>query len=84
MRNNHTVLTLSGDRILIGVHCTQCGTGHEFTVTAPNYFRWRNGELVQNAFPEIPREDRELLVSGTCGECFNNQFGKRPTHTLES
>jgi hypothetical protein len=79
MRNNHTAVTLSGDRILIGVHCTKCGTAHEFAVPATNYFRWRNGELVQNAFPEIPREGRELLVSGSCDACFNKQFGKPPT-----
>lgn len=79
MRNNHTALTLSGDRILIDVHCTQCGAANEFKVPATNYFRWINGELIQNAFSEIPSESSELLVSGSCDACFNKQFGKHPT-----
>jgi hypothetical protein len=26
---------------------------------------------VQDAFPSMPREHRELLVSGTCSACFD-------------
>jgi len=74
MRNKHASVTLSGGQILIGVDCTQCGTTHEFTVPMVNYDLWVNGELVQKAFPEIAREKRELLVSGTCGACFKKMF----------
>jgi len=36
---------------------------------------WRQGELVQFAFPYLSKEQRELLISGTCGECWKTLFG---------
>jgi len=33
---------------------------------------WKRGELIQNVFPEI--EDREIMISGICGECFDKLF----------
>jgi hypothetical protein len=74
MRNNHEASTQEDGNVHIVVSCTQCGISHEFTAPMVNYFFWVIGELVQNTFPDIPREDRELLVSGTCDVCFKKQF----------
>lgn len=55
--------------------CPVCGNGSTVTVLAHDYARWRDGELVQRAFPEMPPADRELLVSGTHSECWTVLFG---------
>ena len=32
------------------------------------------GELVQDAFPELSAADREIIISGAHGECFDEEF----------
>ena len=36
---------------------------------------WENGELIQNAMPYLSADEREVLISGTCGPCFDRMFG---------
>ena len=33
-------------------------------------------KFMQDIFPELPIEDRELLISGTCGTCWDKLFPK--------
>jgi len=40
------------------------GKQHKVTVKAPDLFRYRQGELIQNAFPYLSIKDREFLISG--------------------
>ena len=44
-------------------------------VNEDDYTSWENGELIQNAMPYLSADERELLISGTCGTCFDNMFG---------
>jgi len=55
--------------------CRQCGTTAQIPVLGPDYDRWQNGELIQNAMPYLSADDREVLISGVCGTCFDNMFG---------
>lgn len=36
----------------------------EFDITADQYRRWLNGELIQNVMPELSDEEREFIISG--------------------
>jgi len=36
--------------------------------------KWKNGELIQNVMPYLNEDERELLISGTCGKCFDKIF----------
>jgi hypothetical protein len=38
--------------------------------------RWQAGEYIQNAFPEMSMEDREMLISGTHPACWDKLFPK--------
>jgi len=40
------------------------GKKHEVTVKAPDLFKYRQGELIQNAFPYLSPKDREFLMTG--------------------
>ena len=47
--------------------CMQCDRRYELAVSEQQLRRWQAGELIQNAMPDLPPRDRELLISGTCG-----------------
>tara|TARA_R110002020_G_scaffold165900_1_gene353705 strand:+ start:147 stop:377 length:231 start_codon:yes stop_codon:yes gene_type:complete len=56
--------------------CRACGTTVQITVLGPDYDKWKHGELIQNAMPYLSADERELLISGTCGSCFDQMFGE--------
>lgn len=40
------------------------------------YWAWKRGALIQIAFPEWSREQRELLKTGIHAECWNKMFAE--------
>lgn len=52
--------------------CQQPATVENVSVDALQ--RWRAGEHIQNAFPDMSAGDREILISGTHDECWNKLF----------
>lgn len=63
--------------LVVGVECAPCRVcGEAETVTVPvdGYDRWVGGALVQNAFPDLHPDVRELLVSGTHPACWDLLF----------
>ena len=54
--------------------CIRCGTVHLLTLDKDKVRRWQGGEHVQNVFPEMTPGQRELLISGTCEQCFDILF----------
>ena len=56
--------------------CRKCGTTVQIHVIGPDYDRWKSGELIQNAMPYLTPDEREILISGTCGPCFDRMFGE--------
>jgi hypothetical protein len=55
--------------------CSFCGKTHLIEVDRGALGRWQNGALIQEAFPEMAPEDREVLISGTCPECWDTFMG---------
>lgn len=51
--------------------CTECGGVHEYFVAEDAFVAWLSGLVIQQAFPLLPKEERELLISGQCGPCFD-------------
>lgn len=56
------------------VTCTACDRTFTIPCTDEQYKTWRGGVLIQRAMPDVPPDLRELLISGTCGECFDQMF----------
>lgn len=60
----------------ISATCKNCNKVEEAVVESSALFAYNQGELVQNAFPEMSPADREFYFkSGLCGDCFNAMFG---------
>lgn len=62
------------DAIILDVQCRMCGTWHSLTVSESDYYAWLDGEYVQNAFPYLSPNERELLISHTCANCWASLF----------
>lgn len=60
----------------IEVMCNVCNESHIVRVKSEDYDRFTIGELIQNASPYLTPNERELLISGTCGKCFDEMFSK--------
>lgn len=56
--------------------CPFCGHAHSVFVNEADYWDWQDGTLVQDAFPYLSADDRELLISGCCSQCWNKMFGE--------
>lgn len=54
--------------------CFLCHKEWRFPVSLAGLNRWRGGELIQNALPDLPREKREFLISRMCHDCWIAMF----------
>lgn len=58
--------------------CVECGKVIEIEMSFQQYKKWKHQEdLVQNIFPEIKPEIREMLISGICPTCWEKMFGSK-------
>ena len=60
----------------ININCVMCGTDHTVEVRAEAFAEWQRGAFIQDAMPEVSPDDRELLISKICGDCFEATFGE--------
>lgn len=60
---------------IISKLCDECERSIDLEVHVNDYRKYLGGAFVQDAFPYLSEGDRELLISGICGECFDNMFG---------
>lgn len=54
--------------------CIMCRTKHTLEVSTAGYRQWQEGVLIQRAMPMLTDDQRELLISGICGSCFDKTF----------
>lgn len=56
------------------VQCSQCRHIFEVPITVAQILAWRNGGLIQRVAGNLTPSERELLVTQTCGDCFDAMF----------
>ena len=60
--------------------CNLCKGQTEMMVNINDYAAWEDdrgkpeGLLIQDAMPYLTADEREVLISGTCGNCFDKMF----------
>lgn len=54
--------------------CVYCGVTTTVSVLKSSAMRWNAGEMVHEAFPDLAPSIRELLLTGTHGECWDAMF----------
>lgn len=55
----------------IYTHCICCQSQHIIKAPQEGYNAWaKRDKKIQDAMPMLSEDDRELLISGLCGDCF--------------
>ena len=62
--------------MLVKTACPICHCDTYIQVDAEEYARWQAGELIQVAMPGLDADEREMLISGICPECWARTFGQ--------
>ena len=61
--------------VTIITRCPFCGRTNEVAANEADYLDWQDGVLVQDAFPYLSADEREMLISGICPACWASSFG---------
>lgn len=64
-------------KIVIGdLTCPICGKKSEVTITYKEFCRLQEGRVIISAstFPSLNAEQRELIITGTCQQCWDKMF----------
>jgi len=56
------------------VICKYCKKDYTIEAKRSDMQRWYGGELIQNALPYLNADERELLVTRICGDCWDKLF----------
>lgn len=54
--------------------CMICNREASVSVDSASLYLYNQGEYVHNAFPDLSPADREIIISGTHGECWDSMF----------
>jgi hypothetical protein len=68
-------MKINRKEICVVAYCQFCCRALELEVNEDDYDAWKDGELVQNAFPYLSSAEREILVSGMCPSCWDKMIG---------
>ena len=64
-----------GDEVT--VVCRSCRVPHSLLVSISDLHSWKvQGKYIQDAMPYLSADERELLISQTCGVCWDEMFGE--------
>lgn len=58
-------------QVTIAKSCIFCKEEHEIDVKVNDLARVEAGEHIQDVMTYLSADDRELLISGMCGKCFD-------------
>jgi hypothetical protein len=62
-------------RYPFNVRCKHCGILYTMYIDPQDYADWYSGEgFIQDMMPYLSAGERELLISSTCGSCFDQIF----------
>lgn len=54
--------------------CVMCGNTAVLEVSFEGFVQWQRGAFVQEAFPELDSDQRELLMTGTHAHCWEGMW----------
>jgi len=56
--------------------CVMCGSKQKISFDQKDFDAWNEGTLIQDALPYLSIAEREMLITGICGDCWNVCFPK--------
>ena len=64
----------SNIRIKVETICPQCRKIHIVEVKSKDYYEYKLGKHIQEAFSYLSTDEREMLLTGLCKECWDKLF----------
>jgi hypothetical protein len=58
----------------VTIPCGVCGVKQSIEVKPVDLGKWRNGMAIQSAMPYLSADQREMFISQTCGNCWDDMF----------
>jgi hypothetical protein len=55
--------------------CILCGKESSVSVDSHSLYLYNQGAMIQDAFPTLTANEREVIKTGIHGECWDEQFG---------
>ena len=65
---------MSDNYIKKTIECKHCKQSYSFDVREDGLEDWENGGFIQEVLDDLEDWQRELLISGTCNDCFDKFF----------
>lgn len=63
-------------KVAMTLECAGCDYTEDILVDQGGYLAWLSGTVIQNALPDLTPDQRELMISKTCGSCWDEMFGE--------
>lgn len=61
--------------ITLKIKCNICNAEYYIRVKKKDYELYKNSDMhIQDIFPYLTPDERELIISHVCGECFDELF----------
>lgn len=76
--------SMSKTHIQTDIFCVHCGRLYTLQLSKAGIKARKNGAYVQDAFPELTAGERELLISGTCDDCWKRFFPNYSDEVLDN
>jgi hypothetical protein len=75
MFEKETVMVVAVRDLPVDIECVHCRRWFNILVNRHDLGDWLSGSLpIKSALSYLSANERELLSSGTCGECFDEMF----------
>lgn len=74
MNQNMMIESKGGNTTMTGP-CRVCKEIITVQVRTEDYLKWKKGAYIQIALHCLDADQREFLISGTCGPCYDKMFG---------
>ena len=58
----------------IDIECRNCRTNYQIVAPVAAIHAWLQGEYIKDALPMLSIDERELLISQTCNNCWEEMF----------
>lgn len=73
-RGDCAVKPLTDGTVTVSGPCYSCGKQQSVQVDSVAFEKFERGQFAQNCFPNISAAEREFLISGICGVCWDEMF----------
>lgn len=71
-------LDFSDNSAHVSIITRECIICHGVTVITVNFdkcYDWKNGSLIQNVWPNLTADQREIMINGTHSDCWDYMMG---------